>query len=99
MRFAPEPGVHSTHRRSHDEPRVVHAEPVSEQTILRLDHVHVAVARKLRVQAVAWLARFAVADAIRHDDEKFRGIERLARAEKFTGKFRADELSAAAGGA
>src|SRR5437763_14358917 len=98
MGFAPEPGVHSTHRRSHDEPRVVHAEPVGEQTILRLDHVHVAVVRKLRVHAVAWLARFAVADAIRLDDEELHRAERLARAEKFAGKFRPDELPAAAGG-
>ena len=31
-------------------------------------------------------------------DEKLRGIERLARAEKFAGEFRPDELRAAAGG-
>ena len=78
---------------------MVHAEPVGEQTILRLDHVHVAVVRKLRVHAVTWLARFAVTDAIRHDDEKLHRAKRLARAEKFAGKFRPDELPAAAGGA
>ena len=98
MRFAPEPGVHSAHRCSHDEPRVVHAQPVGQQSKLRLDHVDVAVARKLRVHAVARLARFSVPDSVRQHDEKFRGIERLTRAEKFAREFRPDKLRAASGG-
>ena len=97
MHFAPEPGVHSAHRRAHDEARMIHAEPFGQQSILRLDHVAIAVTRKLRVHSIARLARFAVADAVRQHDEKFRGIERLTCAEKFAGKFRTDKLRAAAG--
>ena len=44
--------------------------------------------RKLRVQAVARLARFSVADPIRQHDEKLRRIKRLTRTKKFAGKFR-----------
>src|SRR5216684_13562 len=96
MGRAPEPGVHATHRGPHDEPRVVYAEPVHQEAKLRFDHVDVTVTGKLRVHPVARLARFAVADSIRQDDEKLRGIERLARAEKFAREFWPDELRAAA---
>ena len=39
--------------------------PVGEQHVLRADHVVVGVFRKARAQAVARLARLAVADAVR----------------------------------
>ena len=93
MRFTPEPGVHSAHRRPHDEPRVIHAEAVCEQPKLRLDHVAVAVARKFCVHAVARLTRFPVTDAIGQNDEKFRRVERLARTKKLAGEFRADRIA------
>ncbi len=97
MQFAPKPGVHPAHRRAHDESGVIHAKATGQQSILRFDHVDVPVARKLRVQPVARFARFAVTDSVRKNDEKFCGIERLVFSEKFTGKFRPDELGAAAG--
>ena len=97
MQFAPQPGVHAAHRRAHHQPRVIHSEAFGEQTILRLDHVEITVARKFCVHSVARLARFAVADPVRQHDEKFRRIERLTFAEQFTGKFRANKLRAAAG--
>ena len=77
---------------------MVYAQTIGQQSKLRLHHVDVAVARKLRVHSVAWLARFSVPDSIREHDEKFRGIERLTRAEKFSREFRPDELRATAGG-
>ncbi len=40
-----------------------------------------------------------MADVIGQDDEKLRCIERLARAEKFPGELRPNELRATAGGA
>ena len=45
---------------------------------------------------VARFARFAVTDPIGQHDEKFRRIERLILSEKFAGKFRTNELRAAA---
>src|SRR5437016_6443227 len=63
--------------------------------ILCCDLNAVAEARKFRAQTIARLARFAVTNSIRQDDEEFRGIERLTIAEKFAGKFRANELRAA----
>ncbi len=97
MRFTPKPRVHSAHRCPHHEPRMVHSQAVGQQSKLRLDHVDVAVTRKLRVHSVARLARFPVPDSVREHDEKFRGIKRLTRAKKFAREFRPDELRAAAG--
>ena len=77
MQLAPEPGVHSAHRRSHHQSRVVDAEPFGEQAILRFHHVDITVMGKLRVEPVARLARFAVANSIGQDDEKLRRIQRL----------------------
>ncbi len=97
MRFAPEPGVHPAHRRAHHQPCVIYAHAIGQQAILRFDHVDVTVARKFGVQSIAWLARFAVTDAIWHYDKKFRCIEWLIFAEKFTSELRPDELPAVAG--
>src|ERR1700693_6136224 len=97
MRFAPEPAMHSAHRSAHHQARVIDAESVSEQSILRVDHIEVAVTRKFRVHSVARLARFAVTDSVREHDEKFRNIERLIFAEKFTGEFWSNELRTAPG--
>jgi len=44
------------------------------------------------VQAVAWLARLAVADAVGQHDEVFARVERLPRAKQFAGEIRSDEL-------
>ena len=97
MRFAPKPGVHPAHGCSHHHPRVIHAEAVGQQLILRFHHVGITVARKFRVQSIARLTRFAVANSIRQHDEIFRRVERLIFTEKFAGKFRSNELRAATG--
>ena len=97
MQLAPQPGMHPAHRSAHHEPRVVHAQSVGQQAILRFDHVEVSVARKFRMHPVARLARFAVADRIRQDDEELCHIERLIFPEELAGKLRANKLRAAAG--
>src|SRR6266481_9575670 len=76
---------------------MIHAESVGQQSILRLHHVDVTVTRKLRMQSVARLARFAVADSIGEHNEKFCRIERLIFSEKFAREFRPNKLRAAAG--
>ena len=76
---------------------MIHRESVGEQTVIRFNHVEIAVARKFCVHAVTGLARFAVADPVRQHDEKFRSIQRLTSTKKFTGKFRSNKLRAAAG--
>ena len=97
MQLAPQPGVHSAHRRSHHQSRVIHAEAFGEQSVIRLDHVEITVAREFRVHAVARFARFAVANPVRQHDEKFRRVERLIFSKQLAGKFRANKLRAAAG--
>ena len=96
MQLAPQPGMHSAHRRAHHEARVVHAQSFGQQAVLRFHHVAVSVARKFCVHAVARLARFAVADPVRQNDEKFRRIQRLIFPEEFAGKLRPNKLRAAA---
>ena len=96
MQLAPQPRVHSAHRRAHDEPRVIHSESFGEQTVIRLNHVDITVMREFRVHAIARLARFAVTDPVRQHDEIFRRVERLILSKQFAGKFRANKLRAAA---
>src|ERR1051325_1291320 len=96
MNFAPQPRMHPSHRRSKHKPRMIYAEAVCQQPILRLDHVDVTVAGKLRVHAVARLARFAVTDSVWQHDEVFRSVERLLFSEKFAGKLGPDKLSTGA---
>ena len=91
----PQPGVHAAHRRAHHQPQVVHLQAFRQQPVLGLDHVVVAVAREPRAQAVARLARLAVADVVGQDDEVLRGVERLAGAEQLAGEAVGEELRAA----
>ena len=63
--------------------------PSLTQPVVRLDHVVVVVFREFGAQAVGRLARFAVADRIRNDDEMLGRIERLARAEQLAAECRA----------
>src|SRR5579859_4647933 len=77
---------------------MIHAKPFGEQAMMRGDHVVVVVLREMRVQAVAGLRGFSVADAIRKNDVVAPGIQKLARAEKFVCKNRGEELMAGAAG-
>ena len=96
VQFAPKPCVHSAHRSSYNEAGVIHSEPLSEQTVIRFNHIEVTVMREFCVHPVTWLARFAVTDPVRQHDEVFRRIERLIFTKQFAGKFRANKLRAAA---
>jgi hypothetical protein len=75
---------------------MVDAEPVGEQTVLRIDHVRITVLRKTRPEPVARLRGFSMADAVGQHDEIFRRVEQLACAEQLAGEFRAQELRAGA---
>ena len=76
---------------------MIHSEAFGEQSVIRLHHVEVTVAREFCVHAVAGLTGFAVANPVRQHDEKFCGVERLIFSKQFAGKFRANKLRAAAG--
>ena len=65
---------------------MVDAESLRHEPMLGFHHVGVSVVWKLRVQAVARLARLAVADIVREDDEELRDVERLAGSEQLTGE-------------
>src|SRR5438067_11656002 len=67
--------------------------------MMRGNHVVIVVLGKMRVQAIAGLRGFSVPDAIRKNDVVARGIEKLARAEEFTGKNGRKELLCSAPGA
>ena len=82
IHLAPDPAVHRAHRGPEDQAQMVDLQPISEQRVLRADHVVVGVVGEPRMEAVAWLARFAVADAVGQDDEIARRIEQLARPEQ-----------------
>ena len=60
---------------------MINAQTFRKQSVLRFDHVAITVARKFGVHPVAWLARFAVSNAIWQHDEKFRRVEWLIFAE------------------
>ena len=72
---------------------------VGQQEVLRADHVVVVVVREPRVQAVARLARLAVADAVGKDDEVLRGVEQLSGAEQLAAECARQEPCARAAGA
>jgi hypothetical protein len=84
--------MHAAHGRAENEPQVIHPEPFRQQPVVTQNHVVVVVLREVRMQAVAWLRGFSVANAIGKN-------EKLARAEKLTGKLRLLKLLAAAAGA
>ncbi len=71
---------------------MVHAQTVLEQFMLRRDHVIVVVLRKVRVQAVARLAGFSVADVVGKDDEVTRRVEELPGPEEDIGELWREEL-------
>lgn len=54
---------------------MVHVEAFFDELVLCGDHIVVIVVRKFRVQAVAGLARFSVANAVGNDDVITRDVE------------------------
>ena len=99
IHLTPGPAVHRPHRGAEHETEVRHLQAVNEHRVLRANHVVVGVLRKARVQTVAWLAGFSVADAVGQDDEIARRIEDLAGAEQFTAEGLRQERRAGAAGA
>ena len=73
---------------------MVHLQSVGEQRVLRADHVVVGVLRKPRAKAVARLARLAVTDAVRQDDEVARGVEQLPGSEQLAAERAREEAFA-----
>src|SRR2546423_9635557 len=67
--------------------------------MVRGNHVVVVVMGEMGVGSIAGLGGFAVADAVGEDDEILGDVEKLARAEEFSGKLRGKELVAGASGA
>src|SRR5215208_6877285 len=70
-----------------------------DERVLRGDDVGVVVARELRVQTVARLARLSRADGIGNDDEVRVAVEELPLLEELAGEIRNKKVGARAAGA
>src|SRR5215510_3230035 len=77
---------------------MAHVEMLGHQTVLRHHDVVVTIVRKLGAQAITRLRRSAASDAVRHDDEIFRRIERLAGAEQLVAERGPQPVGPAAAG-
>ena len=75
---APHPRVHAAHRDPHHQPQAPDAEMLGDEAVFQVDQVAVAVARKLRAQAVAWLGGFAGAEDVGENQKVTGRIERAA---------------------
>src|SRR5262249_29175335 len=93
------PAVHAAHAGAHDEFQVGDVEVIGEQSMLRFNHVGVAIVREFRSQAVGGFGGFSVADVVGEDEEVFGGIEGLALVEGFIAEVFGKESAAVAGGA
>src|SRR5580765_8771583 len=89
--------MHATHGGADDQTQMFHFEAFDQQTLLRLNHVAIAVTGKFGAQPIARLARFTVPEIIGDDDIVPGGVEKLAFAEQFARKFRSQKLATAAG--
>src|SRR6266702_683715 len=83
----------------HDEPQVIDVEAFGNQAKMRRDHVVVVILREARVEAVAGLRGFSVADAVGKNDEIARRVEKLAGTEELSCELRLKELPPGAAGA
>src|SRR5207244_11664824 len=68
-----------------------------EQSVLRFDHVAIAVAREFCVESITWLAGLAVAEVVRQDEKVARGVQGLALVEKFARELGPQEIAAISG--
>ena len=78
--------MHAAHRSAKDQAKVVHAQSFFDQFVLQRHHVRVFVAREMRMEPVAGLAGFAVADVVGKNQEIFVGVEQLAGTEERSGE-------------
>src|SRR5205814_202322 len=86
------------HRRSHYQTQMIHAEPLRQELVLRVDHVVVRVLWKTRMQLITGLTRFSVANAVRQDHEVARRVEQLPGSEQLTAEGATGEAAARARG-
>ena len=86
MLLSPKPGLHPSHGCAEDQLQMLKTQLFGNKLVLSLDHVEIAVFRKFCTKTIGWLARPAEAYAVRHNDEEFAGLERLAFAIKLIGK-------------
>ncbi len=91
--------MHAAHRGAHDEAQMVHMQALCHQQVLRQHHVVIVVMREFRVQPVARLGGFAVADAVGQDDVVLADVEKATRHEQHAGELWPDELMPVAAGA
>lgn len=63
---------------------MVDAQPFFDKLVLQCDHVHVFVARKMRMEAVARLTGFAAADVVRKNQKVFVCVQKLAGTEELS---------------
>jgi len=84
--------MHAAHGGAKNKAQVIHAEAFAKELVVRGDHVVIVVLWKMRVQAVAGLRGFSVADAVGKNDVVTRGIEKLSGPKQFSGKNGRKEL-------
>jgi hypothetical protein len=78
---------------------VIDLQAFGEKSVLRGDHVLIAIARETGPQAVAGLARSAVTDAVRQDEIVAVGVEGLPCAKQLPRELGPQELLTATRGA
>jgi hypothetical protein len=89
--------MHPAHGGTHHQAKMIHAEPLCEESELSFHHIEVPVVGELRVKTVARFAGFSVTDSIGGHNEVFFGIKGLSLIEEFAGKLIAVKLTAASG--
>src|SRR5271165_3265264 len=89
VHLGPHPGMHAAHRAADDQPQVGDTETLGDQSIAGVDHVMIAVMRKISPEPVGGFARSPTPDRVLHDHEILRRIERLTRSEQLVGEARA----------
>jgi len=85
IHVTPHPAVHRAHRRAHYETQVRQSKPFRHQEVLQRHHVGVSILREPHAKPVARLARLAVSEVVRQNDEVLLRVEQLALAEQPAG--------------
>jgi hypothetical protein len=75
---------------------MIHLKSLGYQPVLRLEHVRIPVLWESHTESIAGLARISMADAVRHDSEIPRRIQKLVPLKELTGELIAKELVARA---
>src|ERR1700686_968948 len=78
---------------------MVYTQSLLNQFVLQRDHVGIVILWKVRMHAIARLARFSMANIVWDDQVILAGIEQLSRLEEHVSKYRTQELAAGSAGA